>query len=84
MNNTQFEDEVLPKVLANEATCRIFVKSLLATCGGITRTRKYSDEAPVAVEIDDLSHDELISIASRVWIEIKKREAAHSHKGSCL
>lgn len=58
-----FENYVFPEVLADEARCRVFLKEVER------RGARYS------VKVEDLTHDECIALASRIYAEIKIQES---------
>jgi len=62
MNTEDFEENIFPKVLANENLCRLYLKGLEK------RGLKYSKP------IETLSHDECIEIAILIYSDLVRRE----------
>lgn len=69
MGDEFFEEEVFPKVLANEVTCRLYLKELEKH--GVT----FSES------IDELTHEECQSAAIRIYSTLKVEERTPGGQG---
>lgn len=63
-----FYEHVFPSVLANEATCRVFLSELEKR--GIKPNIPYSQ----------LTHEECINVATHIVLELRRREMAEAPK----
>lgn len=62
MKDQYFEEEVMPRVLANETTCRSLINILVAR--GVE----------ISIDPKSLSHDECIEVVIQIMSELKRSE----------
>lgn len=64
ISEENFEKDILPKILANEITCKAFIDCLQKKGCTITFLKP----------LDQLKHQDFVEIALKVYSELKRRE----------